>query len=78
MKRRYYNEDAVARALSVYESHFELTSSAFYELYRAGDVPDRVPHSMANAWAGLFEEYEYLRAEEADIAAQVARDLALR
>jgi hypothetical protein len=77
-KRRYYDEAAVAGALSVYEGHFELESSEFYELYRARNVPERVPHSMANAWAGLFEEYEYLRGQEADLAAQVAHDLALR
>jgi hypothetical protein len=77
MKRRYYDEENVVSALSVYEGHFELSSSAFYDLYRAGDVPDRVPRSMADSWAGLFEEYEYLRGEQADLAAQVARDLAL-
>jgi hypothetical protein len=77
MKRRYYDEEVVASALSVYEGHFEMPSSTFYELYRAGEVPDRVPRSMANTWAGLVEEFEYLRGEQADLAAQVARDLAL-
>lgn len=77
MKRRYYDQEAVLNALGVYERHFELSSPDFYELYCAGAVPDRVPHSMANAWAGLFEEYEHLRDQEADLAAQVTRDLAL-
>jgi hypothetical protein len=80
MKRRYYDQDSLARALRIYEAHFELSSSAFYDLHRAGEVPDRVPRSMADAWAGLFEEYELLRGqegEEADLAAQVERYLAL-
>jgi len=78
MKRRYYDEESVARALKVYEGHFELSSSDFYELYRAGRIPDTVPRSMANAWAGVFEEFESLRDEEADLAAHFKRDLALR
>ena len=75
-KRRYYSEDSISRALKVFEERFGMASEEFYERYRQGEeLPYELPRGMANSWAGLYEEYESVRGDEADLAAQVEREI---
>ena len=72
--RNYYTVGSLERTLSVYEAHFGLDSSVFYDAHQADDERvARIPRRHRQHWASFYREWEELRG--GGFAGQVRRQL---
>jgi hypothetical protein len=75
VEKRYYDTRTLERALDVYEAHFGLRSSEFYEAHQADDERvATIPRRHRQHWASFYREWEEFRGED-DFAGQVRRQL---
>jgi hypothetical protein len=67
VERYAYDVDSLTRAMRELERAYDLNSDAFYELYRAQEVPAHIPRFDAHVWASFVEDVRRLDETSAPI-----------
>jgi hypothetical protein len=60
MERRYYTAESLEQVLRSFEDRYGLSSSDFYELHLADQLPLEVPGFHRHTWASFYRDVQRL------------------
>jgi hypothetical protein len=72
--RPSYTAESLERAMSEFETHYGMSSVAFYKAHQTDTLPARMPRFDRHVWASFYEDVQRLRAGD-DVLGRVERAL---